>query len=40
MLINVAIPGDRNVLKQKSEKISTYKDPRIEIHACGLRKQK
>jgi hypothetical protein len=26
MLIDVAVPGDRNVIKQKAEKISTYKD--------------
>jgi hypothetical protein len=31
MLIDVAIPGDRNVIKQKAEKISTYKGPTIEI---------
>ena len=31
MLIDVAVPGDRNVIKQKAEKISTYKDPKIEI---------
>ena len=26
MLINVAIPGDRNVIKQKAEQIYTYGD--------------
>ena len=31
MLVDIAIPGDRKVIKQKAEKISTYKDPTIEI---------
>jgi hypothetical protein len=31
MLIDVAIPGDRNVIKKKAEKISKYKDLAIEI---------
>jgi hypothetical protein len=29
MLIDVAILGDRKMIKQKAEKISTYKDPII-----------
>jgi hypothetical protein len=32
MLIDVAIPGDRNVLKKEVEKILKYKDLIIEIH--------
>ena len=31
MLIDVAIPGDRNVIKKESEKISKYKDNITEI---------
>jgi hypothetical protein len=31
MLIDVAIPGDRNVIKIKAENISKYKDLIIEI---------
>jgi hypothetical protein len=31
MLINVAIPGDRNVIKKEAEKILKYKDLIIEI---------
>jgi len=31
MLIDVAIPGDRNVIKNKAEKILKYKDLIIEI---------
>ena len=31
MLIDVAIPGDRNVIKKKPEKILKYKDLTIEI---------
>jgi len=31
MLIDVAIPGDRNVIKKEAEKILTYKDLTIEI---------
>jgi len=33
MLIDVAIPGDRNVIKRESEKILKYKDLIIEIYA-------
>ena len=32
MLIHVAIPGDRNVIKKEAEKILKYKDCIIEIH--------
>jgi hypothetical protein len=31
MLIDVAIPGDRNVIQKEAEKISKYKDLTIEI---------
>jgi hypothetical protein len=31
MLIDVAIPGDRNVIKKEAEKILKYKDLTIEI---------
>jgi hypothetical protein len=31
MLIDVAIPGDRNVIKKEAEKILKYKDLIIEI---------
>ena len=33
MLIDVAISGDRNVIKKESEKILTYKDLTIEIQS-------
>jgi hypothetical protein len=36
MLIDVAIPGDRNVIKKEAEKILKYKDLILEIHACGM----
>jgi hypothetical protein len=31
MLIDVAMPGDRNVIKKEAEKILKYKDVTIEI---------
>jgi hypothetical protein len=31
MLIDIAIPGDRNVIKKEAEKILKYKDLKIEI---------
>ena len=31
MLIDVAISGDRNVIKKEAEKILKYKDLRLEI---------
>jgi hypothetical protein len=31
MLIHIAIPGDRNVIKKEAEKILKYKDLIIEI---------
>jgi hypothetical protein len=31
MLLDVAIPGDRNVIKKKAEKVLKYKDLTIEI---------
>jgi hypothetical protein len=33
MLIDVAIPGDRNVIKKEAEKILKYKDLVIEIES-------
>ena len=33
MLIDVAISGDRNVIKKEAEKILKYKDLRIEIQS-------
>jgi hypothetical protein len=35
MLIDVAIPGDRNVIKKEAEKILKYKHLTIEYSACG-----
>jgi hypothetical protein len=35
MLIDVAISGDRNVIKKEAEKISKYKDLTIEIQRMG-----
>jgi len=32
MLIDVAFPGDRNMIKREAEKISEYKDLIIQIH--------
>ena len=38
MLIDVAISGDRNVIKQEVEKILKYKDLTIEIQRmCGVK---
>jgi hypothetical protein len=31
MLIDVAVPGDRNVIQKEAEKILKYKDVTIEI---------
>jgi hypothetical protein len=36
MFIDVAIPGDRNVVKNETEKILKYKDLIIEMNACGM----
>ena len=36
LLIDVAISGDRNVIKKEAEKILKYKDLTIEISACGI----
>jgi hypothetical protein len=33
VLIDVAIPGDRNVIQKEAEKILKYKDLTIEIHS-------
>jgi len=35
MLIDFAIPGDRNVVKREAEKVPKYKDLVIEIVECG-----
>jgi hypothetical protein len=34
MLIDVAISGDRNVIKKEAEKVLKYKDLTIEIIVC------
>ena len=36
MLIDVAIPGDRIVIKKEAEMILKYKDLIIQIRACGM----
>jgi hypothetical protein len=40
MLIDVAISGDRNVIKKEAEKILKYKDPTIEIQRMWNKKNK
>jgi len=40
MLIDVAIPGDRNVIKKEAEKSLKYKDLTIEIQHMGNVKTK
>jgi hypothetical protein len=40
MLIDVAISGDRNVIKKEAEKILKYKDLTIEIHRMWNVKRK
>src|SRR5215470_12591883 len=40
MLIDVAIPGDRNVIKKEAEKILKYKYFTIEIQRMGKLKTK
>jgi hypothetical protein len=38
MLIDVAISGDRNVIKKEAEKILKYKDLTVEIqHMCNVK---
>jgi hypothetical protein len=38
MLIDIAISGDRNVIKKEAEKILQYKDLTIEIqHMCNVK---
>jgi hypothetical protein len=39
-LIDVAIPGDRNVIKKEAEKILKYKHLTIEIHRIWVVKTK
>jgi hypothetical protein len=36
MLIDVAIPGDRNVILKEAEKILKYKYLTIEYSVCGM----
>ena len=36
MLIDVAISGDRNVIKKEAEKILKYKDLTKKYSACGM----
>jgi len=36
MLMDVAITGDRNVIKKEAEKVLKYKDLTIEISPCGI----
>ena len=36
MLIDVAISGDRNVIKKEAEKMLKCKDLTIESDACGM----
>ena len=40
MLIDVAIPGDRNVIKKEAENISKYRDLIIEIQRMWNMKTK
>jgi len=40
MLIDVAIPGDRNMIKKEGEKILKYKDLIIEIRRVWFVKSK
>jgi hypothetical protein len=35
MLIDIAIPGDRNVIQKEAEKILKYKDFTVEIQRMG-----
>jgi len=34
--IDVAIPGDKNVIDKEAKKILKYKDLIIEIQRCGM----
>ena len=36
MLIHIAIPGDRNVIKKEEEKILKYKDLIQKFSACVI----
>jgi hypothetical protein len=36
MLIDVAIPGDRNVIQKEAEKIFKYKDLTLTYSVCGM----
>jgi len=36
MLIYVAVPGDRNVMKKETEKILKYTDLITKFSACGM----
>jgi hypothetical protein len=35
-LINVAVSGDRNVIKKEAEKSQNYEDLTTECYACGM----
>jgi hypothetical protein len=35
-LINVAVSGDRNVIKKEAEKSLNYEDLKTECYACGM----
>jgi len=39
MLIDVAISGDRNVIKKEAEKTLKYKSLLIKYSACGIKKR-
>jgi hypothetical protein len=36
VLIDVAITGDRNVIKGEAEKILKYKNSKYKFSACGM----
>jgi hypothetical protein len=36
MLIDVTIPGDRNVIQKEAEKILKYKDLTMKYSVCGM----
>jgi len=36
MLIDVAISGDRNVIKKEAQKILKYKTLQLKFRACGM----
>jgi hypothetical protein len=40
LLVDVAIPGDRNVMKKETEKILKYKTLQYKCSVCGMYRQK